>query len=72
VYSQHDFTTAHGAYLTGVEAAGEVIALRPPRDLAAHMNLANAWTIASLWRFRSGHDPRSLPRCVMLYSSKTI
>jgi monoamine oxidase len=27
--SRHDFTTAHGAYLTGVEAADEVIALRP-------------------------------------------
>jgi monoamine oxidase len=27
--SPHDFTTAHGAYLTGIEAADEVIALRP-------------------------------------------
>ena len=27
--SPHDFTTAHGAYLTGVEAADETIALRP-------------------------------------------
>jgi monoamine oxidase len=27
--SRHDFTTAHGAYLTGIEAANEVIALRP-------------------------------------------
>jgi monoamine oxidase len=27
--SRHDFTTAHGAYLTGVEAAEEVLALRP-------------------------------------------
>jgi monoamine oxidase len=26
--SRHDFTTAHGAYLTGIEAANEVIALR--------------------------------------------
>jgi monoamine oxidase len=26
--SRHDFTTAHGAYLTGIEAADEVIALR--------------------------------------------
>jgi hypothetical protein len=30
-YSQHDFTSAHGAYLTGVEAADEVIALSPRR-----------------------------------------
>jgi monoamine oxidase len=29
--SPHDFTTAHGAYLTGIEAADEVIALRPRR-----------------------------------------
>src|SRR3984893_786520 len=28
--SRHDFTTAHGAYLTGVEAADEVIAMSPP------------------------------------------
>jgi monoamine oxidase len=27
--SRHDFTTAHGAYLTGIEAADEVIALMP-------------------------------------------
>lgn len=27
--SPHDFTTAHGAYLTGIEAADEVIRLRP-------------------------------------------
>ena len=27
--SPHDFTTAHGAYLSGVEAADETIALRP-------------------------------------------
>jgi monoamine oxidase len=27
--SRHDFTTAHGAYLTGIEAADEVIARRP-------------------------------------------
>jgi monoamine oxidase len=27
--SRHDFTTAHGAYLTGIEAADEVTALRP-------------------------------------------
>jgi monoamine oxidase len=26
--SRHDFTTAHGAYLTGIEAADEVTALR--------------------------------------------
>jgi monoamine oxidase len=26
--SRHDFTTAHGAYLTGIEAAEEVLALR--------------------------------------------
>jgi monoamine oxidase len=26
--SRHDFTTAHGAYLSGIEAAGDVIALR--------------------------------------------
>ena len=26
--SRHDFTTAHGAYLTGIEAADQVIALR--------------------------------------------
>jgi monoamine oxidase len=26
--SEHDFTTAHGAYLTGIEAAEEVLALR--------------------------------------------
>jgi monoamine oxidase len=29
--SRHNFTTAHGAYLTGIEAAGEVIALRRQR-----------------------------------------
>ncbi len=28
--SPHDFTTAHGAYLTGIEAADEAIALSPP------------------------------------------
>ena len=28
--SPHDFTTAHGAYLTGIEAAYEAIALSPP------------------------------------------
>jgi monoamine oxidase len=28
--SRHDFTTAHGAYLTGIEAADEAIALSPP------------------------------------------
>ena len=28
--SPHDFTTAHGAYQTGIEAADEVIALSPP------------------------------------------
>src|ERR1700719_4144421 len=27
--SRHNFTTAHGAYLTGIEAADQVIALRP-------------------------------------------
>ena len=27
--SRHDFTTAHGAYLTGIEAADEVVRLRP-------------------------------------------
>jgi len=27
--SRHDFSTAHGAYLTGIDAANEVIALRP-------------------------------------------
>jgi hypothetical protein len=27
--SRHDFSTAHGACLTGLEAADEVIALRP-------------------------------------------
>jgi monoamine oxidase len=27
--SPYDFTTAHGAYLTGIEAADEMIALRP-------------------------------------------
>jgi monoamine oxidase len=27
--SLYDFTTAHGAYLTGIEAADEVTALRP-------------------------------------------
>jgi monoamine oxidase len=26
--SPHDFTTAHGAYLTGIEAADKVTALR--------------------------------------------
>ena len=31
--SPHDFTTAHGAYLTGIEAADEAITLSPPRDL---------------------------------------
>jgi monoamine oxidase len=29
--SRHDFTTAHGAYLTGIEAAEEVIAQRLQR-----------------------------------------
>jgi monoamine oxidase len=29
--SPHDFTTAHGAYLTGIEAADEAITLRPRR-----------------------------------------
>jgi monoamine oxidase len=29
--SRHDFTTAHGAYLTGIEAANEIIALRAGR-----------------------------------------
>jgi monoamine oxidase len=29
--SRRDFTTAHGAYLTGIEAADEVIRLRPRR-----------------------------------------
>jgi monoamine oxidase len=28
--SRRDFTTAHGAYLTGIEAADEAIALSPP------------------------------------------
>jgi monoamine oxidase len=28
--SPHDFTTAHGAYLTGIEAADEAITLSPP------------------------------------------
>jgi monoamine oxidase len=27
--SRRDYTTAHGAFLTGIEAAGQVIALRP-------------------------------------------
>jgi monoamine oxidase len=27
--SRHDFATAHGAYLTGIEAANQAIALRP-------------------------------------------
>jgi monoamine oxidase len=29
--SPHDFTTAHGAYLTGIAAADEAIALSPRR-----------------------------------------
>ncbi len=31
--SQRDFTTAHGAYLTGIEAPDEVISAETPRDL---------------------------------------
>jgi monoamine oxidase len=27
--SRHDYATAHGAYLTGIEAANEAIALKP-------------------------------------------